>query len=66
MALFDEKDGGGVGGGAADSDSGIETPVMKFIFFWSMEKLAWNCTHGARKCFFPTNVDLANVLGMMN
>ena len=39
MALFDEKDGGGVGGGAADSDSGIETPVMKFIFFWTYHRL---------------------------
>ena len=37
-----------------------------FGFFWSMEKMASDCPKWGQEDFFPTNPDLANILGRMD
>ena len=37
-----------------------------FAFFWPMEKFAWNCPNWGLELFFPTNPDLADILGDMD
>ena len=34
-----------------------------FVFFRPMEKMAWDCPKWGQEDVFPTNPDLANILG---